>query len=244
MLNLAMKPISEAMAHFCKFGSFIPVALLYRSHMDEDPAVLPLDSDRSYISLKERSLKQEMVFVINVDTESHKMVMDYHCYNQPVRIVEIPFEAYGAEIIFDWESSQFKDSNKPCLIWQPIDWAVIKSVPYKFQQRYLGVIEIKNDVSITIGVYEDMDGPTVMKISFRNPWTSDPAEIKDYEVSCVEEAVPLAQEKFHKALEQARESGGIVLEFSKFWDFDLHALNILNDIRTLDLWGDYQKHRL
>lgn len=232
--------LRQAMASLCERKSFAPTALIYDRH-NEEPYVMDMRMDRAEARIAARSLKAETVIILQVEGET--MTAEMHIYNQPTRKWAIPFELFAGEILFDWKDLKLVPTASSSLIWQPIDWSIIQAIPYRIQPKYLGCIEIKNDVNITFAIHEDMDGPTSMQISFRTPWSVDKSEIKNYDVVCAEEALQLMDEKFNKARASAAESGEIVIQEECLLNSDEHAWNSLLAIRTQRFWDLYQSLR-
>lgn len=244
--RLVHAPLFEkAQRLFEKRRDFPPQALF--NYRPEDGRIenFSISTDSDLLRLKTQALKYDLVSVVTIDQIANRLFMDTHVYNSPSHRRVASYSIKNREVV--WEKDWFAPQREApaSLIWQPLDWSIVVNEPGNIQPRWVGVLEVEDDINITFAVCEDMDGPPLIKTSFRDIMSVNPAKLVTHELGSAEEGIELLRGQFNDVLGRVSEPGVGKLIFNQefSWDLDANPHAISHALRTAEFWKIYETVR-
>ena len=138
-------------------------------------------------------------------------------------------------------------TNVQEVFWQPVDWNITTPVRGRMELRYLGLIEVKDDINVTISVRENMDtGATIGMISFRDVGiVSEPARYKTLDGDSVTAIIERAKDNYKRIVDRTLEElseEAFLFRFEREWDMTIEQPVIMNEICNNELWQISREH--
>lgn len=233
----------KACRHFAEHGTFRPIALM-QERPEEDPIEhILLDEPDAFKRMMFKARKKDVVSIIRIGGEAqNQLFMETHVYNAPSHSRLIHFERKNGKVEFQGPEVWQGLSTVAPVIWQPIYWPIIRSVPGALQPRWVAALEIENDLNITFSVSENMDGAPFVEAAFRKPWGIEAADVRRYPADTAEEGIELLKQKYQTALEATANPGvGKLLFNEEFaWGIEETSHIAIHQLRMAELWKTYQ----
>ena len=231
--------ISQSEAYLAKYNK-LPLVCLYYERIGETPTMLVKHSrPENMENVKESILKRaqgcEAVGII-FPTSTEKFGSFAESWEPAGKKVGFNIFMYGRPALPVGAEQVF---------WQPVDWSIATMNRGHIELRYLGVIEIKDDLNITISVRENMDhGGVIGSISFRDIGDMSAPRVKQLEGDTCTALIEKARANFQRIVDKTLESDPepFLFRYQQEWDMTVEQAVIMNDICKNELWDISRRH--